>query len=240
MGDSTVAWIKNLVFPLLKIESITPNIPNGHENDKFLRVLRADESYWHYLLLGWWVYAVFWVFGICVGIVTTFIVAPLFAWLVIPISFIGLAKSVVLFVVIRIDYELRWYIITDTSITVRQGAWTVREITVSYQNIQNVRVSQGPLERFFGFANLQIDTAGSAGIGAHGKGGSPNQAVLRGIRNATQIRDIILENLRTFRNSGLGDPDDLISNTIVDEDIARIEILQQIADEVLRLRQAAE
>ncbi|MBK9250230.1 MAG: PH domain-containing protein [Ignavibacteria bacterium] len=56
-------------------------------------------------------------------------------------------------VVTRISFDLRWYIITDTSITVRQGAWTVREITVSYQNIQNERIA-GLLERYFGFANL--------------------------------------------------------------------------------------
>ena len=240
MGNSLVEYVKSLVFPYLKIESTSPKIPHGHENDKFLRVLRADSSYWKFLLLGWLFYVTVWLVSIAVGVIVLLLTSPIFMWLAIPIVFFALMKATVMFVVTRINYELRWYIITDTSITVRQGAWTIREITVSYQNIQNVSVSQGPLERYFGFTNLQIDTAGSAGVGAHGKGVNPNQAVLRGIINAQEIRTIILENLRAFRNSGLGDPDDINDKHPSNEDIERITLLSEIKEEATLLRKVVE
>ncbi len=236
MLNAIIDGVKNLIFPLLKIESTTPKIPHGHEHDKFLQVLRADPAYWKFLLLGWCVYAVAWTSGIVIGEVAALLAAPVFGWVAIPLVILAFVKVVVMFVVTRIDYELRWYIITDTSITVRQGAWTIREITVSYQNIQNVSVSQGPLERYFGFANLQIDTAGSGGAHAHGKGENPNRAVLRGIINAPQIRDTILENLRTFRNSGLGDPDDVAVHAPTTVNPRR-GLLQEIAAEAKTLRQ---
>lgn len=238
MGESLMNFVKNLVFPLLKIESISPKIPHGHENDKFLKVLRADNSYWSFQFFCWFAYSFLWIIALCIHIVLIVLTAPFLIWLAILITLIVLTKITVLFVVTRIDYELRWYIITDTSITVRQGAWTIREITVSYQNIQNVSVSQGPLERYFGFANLQIDTAGSSGSHAHGKGMNPNRAVLRGIVNAPQIRDIILENLRSFRNSGLGDLDDHIPKELLEKNTKRLIILQEIAEEARGLHQA--
>lgn len=235
MLNSFVEYVKNLIFPYLKIESTSPKIPNGHENDKYLRVLRADNSYWSYLLLGWLIYAITWVLSISIGIIVILVASPLFMWLAIPVVMFAFVKAVVLFVVMRIDYELRWYIITDTSVTVRQGAWTIREITVSYQNIQNVSVSQGPLERYFGFANLKIETAGNAGTGKHGKGSNPNQAILRGIINSQQIRDKILENLRTFRNSGLGDPDDIEPKQSEEANANRIMLLREIEQEAILL-----
>lgn len=238
MAESLVGFVKNLVFPLLKIESVSPKIPHGHENDKFLRVLRADKSYWSFLLFCWCSYSLLWIVALSIHVVLIVLTAPYLIWLAILITLIVLTKIIVLFVVTRIDYELRWYIITDTSITVRQGAWTIREITVSYQNIQNVSVSQGPLERYFGFANLQIDTAGSSGAKAHGKGMNPNRAVLRGIVNAPQIRDIILDNLRSFRNSGLGDLDDHNPKESVIMNENRLALLQEIAAEAQGLQRA--
>lgn len=236
MVESLINFVKNLVFPLLKIDSVSPTIPYGHEKDKYLRILRADISYWKFQLFCWCAYSLSWVIALLIHIVMFLLSASAFAWLAIPITVIILSKIIILLVVTRIDYELRWYIITDTSITVRQGAWTVREITVSYQNIQNVSVSQGPLERFFGFANLQIDTAGSGG--KHPKGANPNKAVLRGITNAQQVRDVILNNLRLFRNSGLGDPDDNTSRETPAANTSRVTLLREIANETQQLRKA--
>ncbi|MBK9250235.1 MAG: PH domain-containing protein [Ignavibacteria bacterium] len=204
-----------------------------------MQIVRADKSYLLYLQFWLWVYAA----GLLPGIIVLSIVgvmafSPIIELVLFPIIIILLANLLVMVLVTRISFDLRWYIITDTSITVRQGAWTIREITVSYQNIQNVSVSQGPLERYFGFANLQIDTAGSGGAHAHGKGENPNRAVLRGIINAPQIRDTILDNLRTFRNSGLGDPDDVAEHAPMDVS-SRLTILKEIAEETTALRQVA-
>src|SRR5690606_15632065 len=59
--------------------------------------------------------------------------------------------------------------------------------------------------RFFGFSNVEIDTAGG---GAKEEGTTRHHAVLRGLAKPAEVRDIILDLLRRHRTTGLGDPDD--------------------------------
>lgn len=228
--------LKNIVFPFLKIDGTQPTIPAGHEHDKHLQVIRADAQYWNFVLLMLCVYAGGWILGMCVFGISVLLAAPALIWLVIPVLIFACIKMLVVLAVHRIDYELRWYIITDTSITVREGAWTVQEITASYQNIQNVRVTQGPVERLFGFANVRIDTAGSGASQHKGEGISGHHAVLRGVTNAQQIRDTILANLKAYRNAGLGDPDDIHTHPITPTHNSRMDVLEDILKEVSAIK----
>lgn len=109
---------------------------------------------------------------------------------------------------IRLDYDLRYYILTDRSLRIRQGAWRINEATFTFANIQNLSLHQGPLERMLGISNLIIETAGGGGGGA--QRGQPGAAmmhngVLRGIENAEQMRDRMLTLLKKYRDAGLGD-----------------------------------
>ncbi len=116
------------------------------------------------------------------------------------------------YVTTRLNYDLRWYVITERSLLIREGVWIVREITLTFANAQNVRITQGPLQRCFGFANVEVDTAGGGGGGGHeGKGTAPHRAILRGLDNTPFVRDLILEHLRRHRTAGLGDPDDRVA-----------------------------
>lgn len=116
---------------------------------------------------------------------------------------------VVTFAAVRLDYEQRWYIVTDRSLRLRSGIWNVQELTMSFANLQQVTVTQGPLQRLLGLANVHVQTAG-------GGGGKPNEenheslhtAEFHCVDNAPEIRDLILDRLRLFRATGLGDPDD--------------------------------
>lgn len=236
MIQALFSTIKNIVFPFLKIDGTQPTIPAGHEKDAHLQVIRADAQYWNYVLLLLCVYAIGWIAAMCAGTILVIVAAPVLLWLLIPVMLIALVKMLVVLAVHRVDYELRWYIITDTSITVREGAWTVQEITASYQNIQNVRVTQGPLERLFGFANVRIDTAGSGASKNKGEGIAGHRAVLRGVTNAQQIRDTILANLRAYRNAGLGDPDDVHTPKHTEQPNTRAEVLSDILQEVTTLK----
>ena len=120
---------------------------------------------------------------------------------------LAFAKIAILYIATRIEYDVRWYIITDRSLLIREGVWVLREITLTFANAQNVRVTQGPLQRWFGFSNIQIDTAGGGGKTEEG-GTVPHHAVLRGIKNPEELRDLILELLRRHRTTGIGDPDE--------------------------------
>ncbi|MBA4138424.1 MAG: hypothetical protein C0518_14030 [Opitutus sp.] len=115
------------------------------------------------------------------------------------------------FAAARLDWELRWYIVTDRSLRIRAGLWSLQESTMSFANLQQVEVTQGPLQRLLGIADVRVQSAGGGGGGA-GKGhehhDSLHTGVFHGVDNAHEIRDLILDRLRHFRQAGLGDPDD--------------------------------
>ena len=113
------------------------------------------------------------------------------------------------YAVVRLDYDLRWYMVTDRSLRIRTGITTVQESTMSFANVQQVVVSQGPLQRLLGIADVRVQSAGGGGD-AHeaAAGDSLHTGVFHGVDNAHEIRDLILERLRQFRAPGLGDPDE--------------------------------
>ena len=115
---------------------------------------------------------------------------------------------------VRLDFELRWYIVTDRSLRIRAGIWTIREMTMTFANIQQITVEQGPLERVLGISNLRVRTAGGGGMmegkNAHQATAEPmHVGSFNGLDNAEEIRDLILSRMRLWRDSGLGDPDDI-------------------------------
>ncbi len=141
-----------------------------------------------------WAFRVLWVIKV-VGI---------FAYLVqLPLTY----------VIARMDYELRWYMVTDRSLRIRHGVWKVTESTMSFANIQQVVVSQGPLQRLLGLSDVKVQSAGGGGGGtdSHGnpKGGDDmHLGLFHSVTNGSEIRDLILARLRRFRESGLGDPEE--------------------------------
>jgi membrane protein YdbS with pleckstrin-like domain len=119
------------------------------------------------------------------------------------------------FAAVRLDWELRWYIVTDRSLRIRAGIWKLQEITMSFANLQQVEVHQGPVQRLLGIADVRVQSAGG-GSAPSGKGhdldDSLHTGVFHGVDNAQEIRDLILDRLRHFREAGLGDPDDHASH----------------------------
>lgn len=113
----------------------------------------------------------------------------------------------------RLNYEMRWYIVTDRSLRLREGIFRVREMTLTFANVQNIAIQQGPLQRLLGIADVVVRTAGGGGAtdehGHEGGGGATmHTGTLRAVDNAEQVRDLILDRLRQLRDAGLGDPDD--------------------------------
>ena len=133
-------------------------------------------------------------------------------WVLKGISLVTyLVQLPVTYFLLRLDYEQRWYMVTDRSLRLRSGVWSVRELTMSFANLQQITVSQGPLQRFLGLADVCVQSAGGGGATA-GHGGAQQTSLHTGyfhaVENANEIRDLILERLRKFRESGLGDPDE--------------------------------
>jgi membrane protein YdbS with pleckstrin-like domain len=229
--------IRRLVLPLLKVDATEPHPPAGHQAHERVQILRASPAYLHYRIFFWSVYAVLWGAGVVVVSVVLLLTSPLGLLLVVPLVVLAAAKAAVLYVVTRLDYEMRWYVLTDRSMLIRQGVWFVREITLTFANAQNVRVTQGPLQRLFGFSNVEVDTAGGGGGRREEKKGmefDPHRPVLRGLDNPAEVRTLIVELVRRGRSAGLGDPDDH-SEAPSDGSTA---VLQDILAEARKLREA--
>jgi len=113
------------------------------------------------------------------------------------------------YALVRLEYESHWYIVTDRSLRIRSGIISVQESTMSFANVQQVTVSQGPVQRLLQIADVRVQSAGGGG-NEHDKNEhhSMHTGIFHSVDNATEIRDLVLERLRNFRAAGLGDPDD--------------------------------
>jgi uncharacterized membrane protein YdbT with pleckstrin-like domain len=109
------------------------------------------------------------------------------------------------FAILRLDFDKRWYVVTDRSLRIREGVITIKEMTITFANIQNVSISQGPIQRALGIADLQVETAGGGGP-QEGKGLEANlhTGLLRGIDNANEVRELIQSRIKHLKDSGLG------------------------------------
>lgn len=127
-----------------------------------------------------------------------------------------LAQLLATYAALRLEYELRWYIVTDRSLRIRTGLLNVQEVTMSFANLQQVVVTQGPVQRLLRIADVRVQSAGGGGGGGN-KYAHPDHSlhsgVFHGVDNAPEIRDLILDRLRQFRAAGLGDPEDARAQT---------------------------
>src|SRR5580765_5839719 len=224
--------LKSIVFPLLKVEESEPTPPAG-SHDAF-QVFRACPAFLSYKLFFWKLYAVILAVSVAAVSAGLLLFNRWFIVLVVPLVLFAAFKAAVFYVTTRLNYDMRWYVVTDRSLLIREGVWIVREITLTFANAQNVRITQGPLQRVFGFSNVEVDTAGGGGGHHESQSTSPHRAVLRGLDQAAQVRDLVLEQLRKHRTAGLGDPDDHVADSHLPVDPGA---LREIWDEARKLRE---
>ena len=137
---------------------------------------------------------------------------------------------------LTLNWGMRWYMVSDESLRIREGLVRVREQTMTVANIQNMRVRQGPLQRLFGLSELEVHTAGGGGRAPdEGKRGDRNLHVghFRGLEDAWALRDRLRDTLARHRASGLGDPDEDPVALPRDRNAAPDRTLQGAADALL-------
>ncbi|MDH3744321.1 MAG: PH domain-containing protein [Acidobacteriota bacterium] len=112
---------------------------------------------------------------------------------------------------LKLSWELRWYMVGETSLRIRRGLWSLREQTMTLANIQNMIVRQGPVQRMFGIADLEVHTAGGGARSDPEEGDSSGAkhslhiGHLRGLEDAPGLRDKIRARLLELAGDGLGD-----------------------------------
>lgn len=197
-----VALLRPLVEPLLKVNFAPPHLPEG---SSLVRELKPSDEWLTYRFFG----VLFGLFGQTVGAGIAAVAAwtqlPRFGGLVaVLVVLVQAAFIAVSLVTTQLDYELRHYLVGDRSLRVSQGALTRSEATLSYANVQNLEVMQGPLERLFGFQSLLISTAGADVT--PGQGESGHLVTLVGLTNAEEVKALILGMLQHSKDAGLGEP----------------------------------
>jgi uncharacterized membrane protein YdbT with pleckstrin-like domain len=206
--------LKELAMRILALSPEPPEEPAGtHES---VQVVRASPRYLTYLLVQWSMSMGVLAFGLA-GTASAVAIAVitkghqglgLAIWAVAAV--ILAVKLTAFYVTTRLNYEMRWYIVTDRSLRIREGVWHVQEVTLTFANVQNLNITQGPLQRWFGISDLVVETAGGGSGASHSEMGVgiAHHGVMRGIDNAAEVREKIQVLLRAYKASGLGDPDD--------------------------------
>jgi membrane protein YdbS with pleckstrin-like domain len=209
--------VKSSLLWLLRVPP-EPHDPMGDVQS--LRVFRAAPGYLRYITLGWLISQLALLAGGLVVFISLLVASATsgpFSILVIVLGLVALlafvGQAALTYFSLRLNYEMRWYKVTDRSLRIRAGVWNVHEMTMTFANVQNISITQGPLERLFGISDVRVETAGGGGHGgAHGNGegfgANLHTAVFRGVDDAEEIRDLMLARLRRVRGAGLGDLDD--------------------------------
>jgi membrane protein YdbS with pleckstrin-like domain len=173
---------------------------------------RPARGFLDYLKLQFWLgllvvdlaLAIAWIAILVQDVVAALALAPLF----LVAMFV---PDVVAYVALHLRYDTTWYVMSSRSLRIRRGIWVIRETTITFENVQNVELKQGPLQRHFGIANLTVQTAG----GGQSQQGQPNPHVglIEGVDDAVGIRDVIMRRVRRSRRAGLGDDAEYAAET---------------------------
>lgn len=204
--------LKRLLLRLFRVDEQPAPPPGSPES---LRVFRASPKYFRYKLLSWGAGQA----GALIGLVASLGFEVMFlefiefgSWTRVVRAAVPLFVALFLvqlvgsFAVLRLGYEMRWYMVSDRALRIRYGIFSLREQTMTVVNIQNISVKRGPLQRLFGIADLEVRTA--SGGGSDDDEDSLSRGLLQGLDNAEEVRDLLLGTLRRSRGAGLGDPDD--------------------------------
>lgn len=221
-----------------------------------LRIFRAAPNFYRYRLLALGGKQLAALVG--VGLVATAMFAAhgggARSWmdlLQITIEIVAVAafflQATTAFLLVKLDYELRWYMVTDRSLRLRAGILVVREQTLTFANIQNLEITQGPLQKLLGIADLKVQTAGGgAGLSAQERKKNPfadmHVATFSGVDNAAEIREMILARLKHYRDAGLGDREDRAQTApaAAPAPIIDAALLRELVAAGRKLRRAAE
>jgi membrane protein YdbS with pleckstrin-like domain len=187
-----------------------PQPPEGSPDS--IRIFRAGRNYYRWLLFVW---ALTWTAAFLPSLLLLAVtlgnkkmpalVHKLFLGGEVVVLAILLVMMPLSFFAQQLVYELRWYIVTDRSLRIRTGIWNVQELTMTFANVQDLRITAGPIQGYLGLADLEVTSAGG-GDDKPGHRDTAHTARFEGVDNAEQIRDLIQDRLRRYRDAGLGDP----------------------------------
>ncbi|MEZ6135198.1 MAG: PH domain-containing protein [Pirellulaceae bacterium] len=232
----------SVVTRWLRVPEEPPHIVGA--DDVAIRSFRPSEGFLRYLKLFFWIGLTIFDGLLFIGMVALLISFPIVGLIAAPfIIAIMVLPDIVAYIAIHLRYDTTWYVLSDRSMRIRRGIWNIHETTITYDNIQNVSIRQGPVQRYFGFSDVLVETAGGGAAVQTSEGASVagHHGLLEGIGNAEEVRDLILAKWQSSRSTGLGDesPNEAVafhqpqSSWAVSQQ--HVELLEQIRDLSIQL-----
>jgi len=205
-----------------------------------IRSFRPSPRFLDYLKFQFWIGLTLIDGALAVAWLVILFGRPLVAILLAPVFLVVMVlPDIVAYVALHLRYDTTWYVMSGRSLRIRRGIWVIRETTTTFENVQNVELKQGPLQRHFGVSNLIVQTAGGGGAQTQQGQVNPHVALVEGLADAKEIRDVIMARVRRSRRAGLGD-----ESPAEERGWARgarwtpahVEALRSVRDEVVALR----
>ncbi|MDY7109339.1 MAG: PH domain-containing protein [Planctomycetota bacterium] len=216
--DRTARWIYRGLWRVLvdwfRVPGDPPTLPvrAGDHLESF----RPAPGFLRYLKLWFWIVCLIIDLALLIGyiIAAVALLAAELWWVALLLLPVALAiifiPDLLAYIGVHLRYDTTWYVMTDRSLRIRRGIWTIHETTITFENVQNMKVQQGPVQRAFGISNLIVETAGGGGGGeSSGQGAAvANRGIIEGVTDARRLREMILPRVRQSRSAGLGDEED--------------------------------
>lgn len=237
--DAAAATIYEHVWNVLetwfKVPVEPPHLPAESPED--VKSFRPAPGFLRYLKFLFWFFLVLFDGAILFVWLVILIAVPwLGVLLALPAAAVAILPDIVAYVAIHLRYDTTWYVVGHRSLRIRRGIWIINETTITFENVQNIHITQGPVERYFGIANVIVETAGGGG-GGHGKGEAAlttHLGMIEGIDNAQELRALIMGRLRQSKSAGLGDEEHAEAAHAPGFTAEHIAVLREIRDTVQR------
>lgn len=206
--EKAAEWMYRGIWKVLsdwfRVPEFPPTLPVGE--GEFLMSFHPSRRYLSYLKLYFWIALLAIDVAIVVGWVAVFAVNPLLgAMLALPALVLAVVPDIIAYIAIHLRYDTMWYVMSDRSLRCRRGIWAILEHTITFENVQNVYVTRGPVEQLFGISDIVVETAGAAEGEGQNKFAVGNKAIMEGIDNPEVIRQLIMDRVRASKGAGLGE-----------------------------------
>tara|TARA_A100001391_G_scaffold198812_1_gene180890 strand:+ start:663 stop:1409 length:747 start_codon:yes stop_codon:yes gene_type:complete len=202
-GGRVYEGIWRILASWFRVPRQPPELPQ--QANETIASRRPAPGFLRYLRFGFAILMAILCLVTAVGWLAVTIASPALGLIVLlPVVLLMAGWLAIGWVAIRLRYDTTWYVFSDRSMRLRRGIWLIREITITFENIQNVQTRQGPLQRFFGIADVIVETAGG-GASPQGGPSTGHQGLIEGISDAAELRDAIREKIAASRTTGLGD-----------------------------------
>lgn len=206
-AGKAAAWVYRglwgVLVELLKVPDQPPNTPPGSGD---VRSLKPSPGFLRYLKFWFWLWLVVFDLAIIGAWVALLIWIPWLGLALAPLAWgVAIIPDIIAYIAIHVRWDTTWYVITDRAVRIRRGVWIIRESTITFENIQNVEVRQGPLQRYFKIADVHIQTAGGGASPDATANTQAHHGLLQGIADAHELRELIMSRAALSKTAGLGD-----------------------------------